>query len=243
MENSGIPNDSNSTDLNNLAKSENISIAKTQAKLYGFAGNVFNFQPNNEFVKTLRASGADFLNDLNKGIDLPIEVSRGWREMADFVEASVGKSDAEVEQELAIDWTRLFRGVSPQYGPTPPYEGAYIASGKTNSEILQAVIQFYRGSGVSAGEEYKDRLDYIGMEFSFLNHMAEAEAQAWETGDLERAQFYQDKTQEFIEEHLGLWADKYLSIAIDHAKSGFYKGFLHFCIGIFPKVAATNSTK
>lgn len=243
MEITGIRKDCSGTALNDLAQSENATIAKTQAKIYGFLATVFNRRPDIDFVKMLRGSGADFPNDLAEGTDLPAEVSLGWREMADFVEASAGKSDAEVEQELAVDWTRLFRGVSPQYGPTPPYEGAYIITKKKDTEILQSLIQFYRESGAFIGEEYRDRPDYIGLELSFLYHMAETEAQAWEAGGLDRAQFCQEKTRVFIDEHLGLWADKFLTIAMDHASSGFYKGFLHLCNGIIPKVAVTISVK
>jgi TorA maturation chaperone TorD len=243
MENSRTQKNSAITVNKELSTSENVTIAKTQVQIYGFLASVFNYRPDIDFVKTLRGSSTYFVNDLAKRVDLPGEVTLGMREMADFAKAAEGKPDAQVEQELAVEWTRLFRGLSPQFSPIPPYEGAYIVSGISDNEILLSVTQFYRESGFAVGEEYQDRLDFIGMEINFLGHMAEVEAQAWESGNFEQAQFYQDKSLEFLDEHLGLWAEKFLSIAIERANTGFYKGFLHFCIGVIPKSTATNPSK
>jgi TorA maturation chaperone TorD len=194
---------------------------------------VFNRRPDPGFVSMLRGPGGDFLDNLAKLTELP-GVARGWGEMAEYVETSRGKPDAVVEQELAVDWTRLFRGVSPQYGPPPPYEAAHVNLGKRDIENLQSLIQFYRESGAFIDDGYRDRPDYIGLEISFLSHMAEAEVKAWETGDLEQARLCQERAQRFMAEHLGLWAARFLKLALEHVETEFYKGFLHVCAGLLP---------
>jgi TorA maturation chaperone TorD len=240
MQFTGIRKEDNDSVLNDFSPSENAAIAKTQAELYGFLAKVFNCRPDIDFVRTLRGPGTEFLKKLSDETEVPAEVSLGWREMAVFVEASAGKSDMELEQELAVDWTRLFRGISPQYGPTPPYEGAYLALGKRDVEHLQSLIQFYRESGALIEEGYRDRPDYIGLEISFLCHMAQTEAEAWETGDLEQARLCQQRIQTFITEHLGLWAARFLKAALDRAETEFYKGFLNVCAGLIPDLHEGN---
>lgn len=239
MEHSRISNAHETADLNEVMRNENYEIAKTLRHIFGFFARGFNNRPDTEFVRVLRESKQVLLHDMAEGVELSNEGSLGMREMAEYLEASVGKSDSDLEQELAVDWTRLFRGINPQISPKPPYEGVYIISNKSSGEILQSVIQFYHESGFTIGDEYRDRLDYIGMEFSFLSHLADVEAQAWDLNDIDLALSYQTRAQEFINKHLGLWANKFLSIAIDRAKTGFYRGFLRFCHGIVSKLMVT----
>jgi len=234
MQATGIRKDDHGSDAGGVLPSENAVIARTQAELYGFLARVFNHRPDLAFASSLKGPGAEFLKQLAEESEIPAGVSLGWREMAAYVDTQAGKSDAELEQALAVDWTRLFRGLSPQFGPTPPYEAAYLPHGKRDAEYLQALVRFYQESGVSIDEDHHDRPDYIGLEIGFLCHLAQAEADAWERGDPEQAQLCRARSQAFLTEHLGLWAARYLKVALDHAQTGFYRGFIDVCAGLLP---------
>lgn len=239
MEYTGITNACGTAEVADVKKNEDFPIACTLGQIFGFLASIFNNRPDAEFVGALRESPS-ILKDMAEGFDLPNERSLGIQDMLDFVEDSAGKPDVELERELAVDWTRLFRGINPQISPKPPYEGVYVISEKSGSEILQSVIHFYHESGFFIGKEYRDRLDYIGVEFDFLGHLADMEAQAWSLNDVNLAIHCQARGQEFINTHLGFWADKFLSIAIDRAQTGFYRGFLRFCLGILSKLMLTG---
>lgn len=241
MELTQIRVNDNNLFLDDLSQAENAAIARTQAEIYGFLATVFNRQPTADFVKTLRGSAVQFLKDLSNDTNAPSEISLGWREIIAFVDASVEKSDTELQEELAVDWVRLFRAVGPQYGPTPPYEGVYVNTENKGATLLSTLIKFYRESGVVIEEEYRDRPDYIGLELSFLCYMTKIETQAWENGNIELARSCQETERLFIDEHLGLWAHTFLGAAMDYADTGFYKGFLHLCFGFIPKAPEKNS--
>ena len=83
---------------------------------------------------------------------------------------------------LAVDWTRLFRGVQPGYGPPPPYEGLW--RGCDPLVALQAVARVYREQGVGpAGGSAGNRLDYLGLELDYLRYVCEQQALAYEQGE------------------------------------------------------------
>jgi len=200
--------------------------ARAQAGMYSFLANLFNQRPNLEFVKRLRELGPDgFSFDVGQG-EISAEVKHGLQEMASFIDETQGWSEDKVEQELAVDWTRLFRGVSPGYGPPPPYEGVYSEGVGSPADVLQAIVQVYHKYSVDVDEKAANRPDYFGIELDFLRHLSESEARAWEEEDEQKALGYQTAQQEFLSNHLGKWAGKFCERALEEAKTEFYRGFL-----------------
>ena len=205
--------------------------ARLRAEMYRFLTQMFNQRPDSEFVRRLRVLGVNSFS-LSTEDELNPEVSRGLQEMGSFIEATSAAPEEQVKEELAVDWTRLFRGVSPSYGPPPPYEGVYIEGADSPSEILQTVVQTYHEYSVDVNKEAANRPDYIGIELDFLRHLNACESKAWEKGQDKTALGYQEAGRNFLLNHLGRWACKFCDLAIEDAKTDFYRGFLRLTKGV-----------
>jgi len=156
----------------------------------------------------------------------------GLKDIARFIEGSTGAQEDEVAQSLAVDWTRLFRGVAPGYGPPPPYEGVYMPGDVEAAAVLQAVVTDYLKHDVVVSQDSVNRPDYIGLEFDFLALLAEREQAAWDSGDTAAAAGKRSGAQEFFDQHAGCWVKLYCDQAIEQAKTDFYRGLLRLTRGV-----------
>jgi TorA maturation chaperone TorD len=205
--------------------------AQARAGMYGFLATLYNQRPDADLVRRLRTVKIETFIGMTQE-DISPEIDRGLGEMARFVHGTMNQEVEEVEQTLGVDWTRLFRGVSPNYGPTPPYEGVYQGGQRDPVEVLQEVNRIYHESGVTIGEESPNRPDYIGLEFDFLRYLAERELEAWEQEEEDLALSYADKAKAFFEEHPGGWVWKFCDQALEHTRTDFYKGLLMLTKGV-----------
>ena len=89
----------------------------------------------------------------------------------------------EVRVKLAVDWTKLFRGVQKGYGPPPPYESVYLGGGILHGPITDRVAREYESHGVKILEPKNELPDFIAVELAFMSALANKEAKAWEGGD------------------------------------------------------------
>jgi putative dimethyl sulfoxide reductase chaperone len=205
--------------------------ATVRASMFDFLATLLNQRPDLELVRKLRSSSLEVLISQAEVSEPGSQVVLGLREMARFIESTSRDPETEVETALGVDWTRLFRGVTPRYGPPPPYESIYADTGETDLGTIKSLIEFYWTSGAQLENTAGNRPDYLGLELSFLCFLAEEEAKAWESGNEELARSYQEKASSFFEQHPAAWANKFLIEALNYAKTGFYKGYLYLCQG------------
>ena len=229
-------------DLHNMIKSTQ-GIAENQnyrlieetiarAGMFNFLGALYNRRPDCRLVRKLSVIPADDFMSLHEGQASP-QVSQGLKEMSDFIRTESGLAEEELERRLAVDWTRLFRGVRPGYGPPPPYESVYLANDRGTVETLQAVVGKYHQAGAAIEAGSTNRPDYIGLELGFLGFLADQEAKARQAGEIERGENYARISQVFVADHLGKWAKRFCKVAIGHADTKFYRGLLLLTLGIF----------
>lgn len=183
------------------------------ADLYGFLAAILNNSPDETSVKNLRTY---FLDNSN---ELPEEMALFWSERTNV-------SDAEIARELAIEWTHLFRGLSPQLGPPPPYTGVYISKDSTGIEIISAVKTAYRAEGLINSGSYQDRADYLGFELEFMAHLANLATEAYDNNEPEKADEYSKKLNGFAEKFISPWIDEFIDNALAYTKTSFFKGYL-----------------
>jgi TorA maturation chaperone TorD len=207
------------------------NVARLRAEMFGFLAHMFNHRPDTEFVRRLRVLGVNaFAFSTQDGITR--DVSQGLQEMGFYLEVTSEDSEEFVEQELGVDWTRLFRGIRPGYGPPPPYEGVYREGEASPTDVLQSVMRVYHEHAVDLDEKAANRPDYIGIELDFLRHLNECEAEAWEKGEDLTARSVQEAEKLFMINHLGRWAWKFCNLAIEEAKTDFYRGFIRLTKGV-----------
>jgi len=225
-------NYSNKAGTSHPLTTDNAPIVRSRAGMYGFLATIYNQQADSQMVRNLRKG--EILTLLTSGCsnNFISDISQGLNEIAEFIQLSTEAPGNKVELLLAVDWTRLFRGVSPEKGPQPPYEGLYLNKGKDDQEVMQDVYRQYKNEGITIGSTFQNRPDYIGIELDFLRHLSDQEADAIDAGDNDRASKYSKSADAFLAEHLGQWCGKFCDLAITHAKTGFYRGALRLTKGI-----------
>ncbi|WP_253737529.1 TorD/DmsD family molecular chaperone [Halohasta salina] len=144
-----------------------------------------------------------------------------WREPSDRLVAVanegeltpvVGDLDGVDPDDLRVEYTRLFIG--PAGPPCPPYESVY-RDGEDDAEFgpvegpsTVAVRRWYRAFGVHPAPEYSDLPDHIAAELEFAAALA----------DEGRV----DRLEQFLDEHLRVWADTFLDRVEAETCEGFY---------------------
>lgn len=200
--------------------------AGIRSEMYNFLAAVLNQRPDADFVDRLREVGeASFLRALEVEGLAPQAVA-GIEKMAAFVRDSAPRSAAEVELDLAVDWTRLFRGVQPGYGPPPPYEAEYRQGVRDANRFLQLLRREYASFGASLDASAGNRPDYLGLELAFLSFLASNEAEKWKAGEDEEARSLAGGANNFLHNHLGAWVGAYCEKALPEARTDFYRGYL-----------------
>ena len=209
-----------------MSAEEWAALATSRSRVYGFLGAVYNRLPDKGFAESL--SGPDlagFLSSLAETEDLPGDVREGLRLIEGFVRDSAARPVDELETELAVERTRLLRGVKPGYGPPPAYESVYV--GSDQGPLMQASVavrQIYAEAGVKLPEEVRDQPDFIGFELDFMRQLTEEEAQAWADDDQEEALVILGRQRAFLEEHITRWIPRFCDVMVQEARLDFYRG-------------------
>jgi len=216
-----------------VSSEEWATLAETRSRVYGFPGAVFNRLPDNMFAESLSGPElAHFLLSLAGAEDLPGDMQDGLKLIEGFVRACKGKAVDELRTELAVERTRLLRGVKPGYSPPPPYESVYV--GSDQGPLMQASVavrQAYAEAGVGLPEEVKDQPDFIGLELDFMRHLTEKEAQAWANDDGSKVLEVMEQERAFLEEHVTRWVPRFCDVMANEARLDFYKGIARMTKG------------
>lgn len=216
-----------------LSPEELAQMARARASFYAFANVHFTTLPDVGFVSHVRSSEyAAALQALVDDDTLPEDVTQGAALMQGYIQANLGLEPAAFSDNLGVDRTRLYRGISPSYGPPPPYESVWTKSGMGVTDLLQLVAQMYRESGMALAADARERLDYVGVELSFAQQLALREAEAWEAGDSEQAKALLQQQAGFLADHVGQWAPWFVDAALKRAETGFYRGHLRLVRGL-----------
>lgn len=199
--------------------------ALAKAGMYNFFASVLNQRPDTNLVRNLRAIGVQtFLNILDE--EVPPDLETGLSQMIAYLQATDAQPETQVEQDLAVDWTRLFRGVQPGYGPTPPYEVEYLGGSPDTSLALQRLMHEYAAAGAKVEAGAANRPDYLGLELAFASYLYSREADAWQAGDPALAEERACAALSFISRHPGKWIERFYEKAHPEARTDFYRGYL-----------------
>lgn len=192
------------TDWNHLAES-----AKSRSHIYELLAGVFREEPSEDFIKELRGPRlSEVFSDL--------EVTLG--------ESFYNLTEAEVVEELSIEFTRLFIG--PQ-GHISAHESIFTeADGSSRSlwgSNTVAVKSFIETTGLDYNPSYKGIPDHISVELEFMQQLALWEADKWDIQDRASAEYGLSIQRMFLTEHLLCWASEFCDQVIRQAEMPFYR--------------------
>jgi TorA maturation chaperone TorD len=91
------------------------------------------------------------------------DVQEGLGFIARFISSFRHQPEEEILRRIAVDRTRLFRGIREKDSPPPPYESVYREQ-RLRGESSSEVYGFYCTLGVSLPEDWKEssRLPWNG---------------------------------------------------------------------------------
>lgn len=214
-----------------IGPNELLSLTKARVSFCGFLNIPFTSLPDKEFVGRVRKDPfSRMLSDLTQDECVHQEIAEGASLMRGYIAATRDLNVVELAERLGVDRTRLYRGVSPNYGPPPPYETLWCDAVQ-GAEALQYIAQTYRLGGFKLKEDTQERLDYISIELDYMEQLARKEVSAMEAQDGDGARGARELQEKFVREHLGRWVPLYVAKALKCAETDFYRGHLHMVNG------------
>jgi TorA maturation chaperone TorD len=207
------------------------AIARTRSSFYEFLCIPFLNLPDANFIQQLRDSSIWTVSDrLTVDLDVHPDIAEGWERMHKFLEESRNLPIEELTQAMGVDRTRLYRGVSENFGPPPPYEALWTGGRAEEVNILSRVMAVYRDAGLAPGPELNERVDYVGTELEYLRQMTYREARAWENGHVKEAKKILLKEKLFAKS-MNEWIPRFLIKATEFAKTEMYRGHMQMLKG------------
>lgn len=157
------------------------------------------------------------------------DMNIGLKKLEDVARHSQQCKEEELiqfRQALGVEWTRLFRGVKPGYGPPPPKESSFRLLDK-HSLVLQ-----YAQSGLHINPQMNEDVDYLGVEVQFLATLIEKEEQCWRLGLVNEALQVIEREYGFLLEHLWSWVPEFCAVALPQATTAFGEGIILLTRGL-----------
>lgn len=204
-----------------------IDLSRARASFYAFLNIHFTDLPTEQFSRVLREEAfRAALKGLERGEAVHPEIAHGAACMEAFLKKTVDLDARDLAETLGIDRTRLYRGVSPQYGPDPPYQALWVEGGVDLTELLQRIYRIYAEGGFAFGIGVHERVDYIGIQLDYLEQLVLREISARESGEEAAVRKTLNHEKAFFLEHVGQWVPRFVSSALTYARTDFYKGHL-----------------
>lgn len=191
-----------------------------QILLFGLLGKLLNMLPEKEWIQYLL--NEKIFSESPFGVNQE-DVTRGLK-LIQAWSITVWKQDNNLAfADIESDNFRLFIGAGKVLAP--PWESVYFNDDRSlfSEETLQ-VRECYRKYGLQIEQLYHEPDDHIGLELSFLAHLAQLALQATqENNPIEFENILRDQ-QAFLTEHPLRWAQTWCDLVDQHARTDFYRG-------------------
>lgn len=209
-----------------LNSQELAGIARARAAFCTFLSIHFTTLPDAAFVERMHDGAVTLmLEALVNDAAADADIATGASLMQAYLNQKRGEDLPQVAESLGVDRTRLYRGISPTYGPPPPYEMVWSKTWQ-DVGLLETLAGIYREAGLAPSPEVRERLDYVGVELDFMRELALREAVAWESNAPTTAAKLLETQHAFMAEHLGEWSPLFVEKALEWVETDFYKGHL-----------------
>lgn len=192
---------------------------QTIGNAFAFLATLLNNQPNEEMIAKLRKIYNEEELSLQKQ-------GSSYHLIAGYLHDNKQKPMAALVQELSVEWTRLFRGVSPVYGPQPPYAGVYCSDDGMGVNTIMAITQIYSAHGLGIRKDKHNRMDYLGTQLDFISILAKKAAHEAELGNSTAEEAIRTDIRDFLQKYVLPWVDTFVGKAQEYVKTDFFRGYL-----------------
>jgi TorA maturation chaperone TorD len=189
---------------------EMAEIATGRSNIYGLLATLFREELTPDHLRQLKTSG--FIEALS-------EQGEGLGE--DFF----GRSEGELIEDLAVEYTRLFIGPGRHISPheSVHHERDDGDWGRLWGADTVEVKKFIESAGLQYRPEYSGLPDHISVELEFMHEVTKREAKAWEEEKREDALYLLKMEKKFMDRHLIKWIPSFCDKVISEAELSFYR--------------------
>jgi TorA maturation chaperone TorD len=209
-----------------------------EALLFGLLGKVLYGEMDKSWLESLITD--DVFSESPLGAEQPeikkgLELLSGWSK-----ENQKGISTTEIEN-LKRDQLHLFIGLDHILAPV--WESVYFNQNRLvfQQQTLE-VRDWYARFGLQIEHFNREPDDHIGLELSFVAHLASRALQALEENQESFEELLQAQ-RDFLSEHLLRWGPSWAKLVKQHAESDFYRGIAHLSHGALLAAAETLQIK
>ena len=194
------------------------AVAQRRSQAYWMLARCFGERPSKPLFAELQLALA--------GVAPPAPDEPLAAESAALVNALLSAAQDETQaQDLSIEFTRLFSGISKSYGGPPPFESV-AREGAWGGDTLAAVVEAYAEAGISPPLPEAAPPDHLSAELRFLAIACYHEGQAWDGGDLQAACDWLQRERDFLDQHILCWVPDYCAKLDDLAHKPLYHALL-----------------
>jgi hypothetical protein len=196
-------------------------IAARRSQVYGLQRETFNGLPSTESL--LRLASSPLLDAAATGSPVGEQAVASLR-------AVIGESGdcSSIVKDIAVERTRLLRGIRPGQGLPPACECVYRPSheiGECNVHGAGALLlQKYNSAGFVADGSVPP--DFLGSELGFMEFLVSREAQAWQQDDGRSVLALAEAQLAFLDNHIGRWIGPLQEAVRSEVSSGFWAAML-----------------
>ena len=157
-------------------------------------------------------------------------------ETAAFADAMQAALRADVASDvLAIEFTRLFGGISQTYGGLPPFESV-VRTGNWGGDMVLEVLAAYADADIAPPLPEASPADHLAAELRFLAIACHRESEAWQADDIQMAMDWVRRERDFLDQHVLRWVPEYCQKATGMAETPFYRSLL----SLMPRACALD---
>ncbi len=200
----------------------NMTSAATLAEIAGRRGRTYWLLARGFAEPPNRVLFGELMTELGP-VDLAEPLGEETGALTDAIQAALGREgDGET---LAIEFTRLFGGVSKSGGSLPPYESV-VRTGQWGGETVDAVIAAYNDADIVPPLPEASPADHLAAELRFMAISCHRESEAWLAGDVQTALGWVRRERDFLDHHVLRWMPTYCATSARSAETAFYRALL-----------------
>ncbi|MEI7844512.1 MAG: molecular chaperone TorD family protein [Chloroflexota bacterium] len=219
-------------------QSENVEAWSTvlmgEVLLFGLLGKALFGEPDKAWLESLIEE--DVFSEAPFGADQP-EIKSGLECLNRWALENRNGLDEAGIKVLRQDQLLLFIGIDRVLAPM--WESVYFnISHLVFQEQTLQVREWYARFGLQSEQLNREPDDQIGLELSFVGHLASLALQAQEEGDTQKMELLLQAQRDFLSQHLLRWGPAWTKLVNEHTQTDFYRGMAHLTHGALLAAAA-----
>jgi len=198
--------------MSDITRAEWETLISNRAGTYAFLSRLYRVEADKALLEQISEMG------LSTEVEEP-DISEGYALLEQFI----GRTTESTLTELAVDYARLFLGVSRGSGAFP-YESVYTSEGRLfMQEARDEVLKVFREEGLDRADDFTEPEDHVSLEFEFMAFLCHKTLDALQKCDDEDALGYLEKQKVFLDNHILNWVPTFCKDVERFAQTDFYK--------------------